>query len=69
MSKKKLDSFHYHESLDRTHLILSSIEDHLLDHPVFENHKKLRKKVQDASDLLMDVYQTLGTIEYKKNSK
>ena len=35
MSKKiKLDKYHYHEMLDRLHVVISMIDDHLQQHPV-----------------------------------
>ena len=55
--KKKLDDFHYHESLDRTYLIAQMMDDFLLSHPVFKKHKKLRKDVEKAQMILAEVYQ------------
>lgn len=40
----KLDIFHYHEALDRTHVAICLLEEHLLSHPVVEKHSKLNKK-------------------------
>jgi len=35
MSKKiKLDKYHYHEMLDRLHVVICMIDDHLQQHPV-----------------------------------
>ena len=67
MSKKiKLDKEHYHEMLDRLHLILCNVEDFLLDHPVSHKEKKIRKKVEKASKLLSDVYREMGKLEFDK---
>lgn len=67
--KFQLDSLGYHEALDRTHLILCNIDDFLLDHNVINMNKKLRKKVEKASELLADVYQSIGNIEFEKFNK
>ena len=72
MSKKKknsLDEFHYHEALDRTHVVTMIIEDNLVNHPVFEKHKRLRKKIQKAQSILCDVYQGVGSISFLKFHK
>lgn len=66
MSKKKLSEFHYHEALDRTYIIINIIENSLTYHPVFKKHKKLRKKVNKAIDVLCDAYQEIGKMEVKK---
>ena len=70
MSKKiKLDKFHYHELTDRLHLILSSVDDFLLDHPVSHKEKKIRKQIEHASELLADAYQLTGRKEFEKFNK
>jgi hypothetical protein len=69
MSKKKklkLDEFHYHEALDRTHVVTMIIEDNLVNHPVFEKHKKLQKKIKKAQSILCDVYQAVGSTSFLK---
>ena len=69
MSKKKikLSKFYYHEALDRTHVISMIIETHLIEHPVFMKRKKLRKKIEKIQDILYDVYQDVGNLEFKKH--
>lgn len=62
----QLDKLGYHEVLDRTHVILCNIDDHLVDHNVVMTNKKLRKKVAKASKLLSEVYQEVGKIEFEK---
>ena len=58
--KQKLGHLYYHEALDRTSVVIDIIDDHIAMHPVIQNHKKLRKKVYKALDLLGDVYQAVG---------
>ena len=59
--KNNLDEFHYHEVLDRLHVIMTNIDTHILDHAVMEEHATLKKSVEDSLDTLMDVYQKIGT--------
>jgi hypothetical protein len=58
--KNKLDKFHYHEVLDRLHVINTMIDEFLLEHPVVINNKKINKKIEKASELLSKTYQEIG---------
>ena len=58
----KLDDFHYHEALDRSYIVANMIEEVLIDHIVFLKHKRLRRKIEKAQSLLLDVYQEVGSI-------
>ena len=57
-----LDVFHQHEALDRTHLVLCMIDDHLLSHPFVAQHPKIEKKIKEAARCLADAYQRIGTV-------
>ena len=61
-----LDEFHYHEMLDRLHLMVCNIQDFLADHPVAIKHKRLGKKIDKAGMLLAEAYQMVGSMEYRK---
>jgi len=67
MPKKKiiLDKFHYHEALDRTHMINCIINEHLTNHPVIQNHKKLLILTEKVEEILSDIYQSIGSLEFK----
>ena len=41
------------------------IEDVLVEHPVFEKHKELRKRIKKAQRLILEAYQLVGGLEYK----
>lgn len=62
----ELDEFHYHEALDRTHLIASMIEEFLLSHPVYEKHNHLRESAENAQELIANAYQSIGALEHLK---
>jgi hypothetical protein len=68
MSKKKhkLDQFHYHEAVERAYIVGYMGELFLIGHPVCKKHKKIRKKVRKALQLLAEVYQEIGYLEFKK---
>lgn len=63
LEKDILDVFHYHEALDRTHCINHMLNELLISHPVFEIEVALKKKLDEASKILWDVYQELGNHE------
>lgn len=67
MPRKKqqhaLDSFHYHEALDRTYVITDMINVHLAGHPVYTKHKELSNRVKKAEILLIEAYQLIPNLE------
>ena len=63
MAKKpKLTEFHYHEALDRSSVILDTIDRHLIQHPVCKLDKEVAKLVEDAAHKMFEAYQLLGDI-------
>ena len=57
-----LDSYSYHEAIDRTYIFAAMLEDFLQDHPVFNKHTEQQKKIIQAIDLLGEVYQEISDI-------
>lgn len=55
-----LDEFHKHEALDRCDIVLTILEMTLLLHPYIEAHPELVAKLEQASDLIGQVYQEIG---------
>ncbi len=67
MSKKpELDEFHYHEMLDRLHIVMSMIDVHLQQHPVAKIETEIKDLISHAQDSLWQAYQLTGTIEHNK---
>jgi hypothetical protein len=67
--KVELDEFYYHEALDRTHMINEIIDATLISHPVFEQNKNMRKKIEKAQNILYSVYQDIAKISVEKFEK
>jgi hypothetical protein len=68
MSSKKqknnsINSGHYLELMDRIHIIMMNIQDHLIDHPLAENERDVRKKIEKAQHKLWEAYQLVGNKE------
>lgn len=53
---------YYHEALDRTHVIIQMIQEHLIEHKATQKHKTIKTKVEQAGQLLADVYQDFGQL-------
>jgi len=58
----KPDKFHYHEFLDRTHLIQDMVQDHLADHLVatFPENAEYRKRIEKIQKHLWKLYRMTG---------
>jgi len=63
--KIEINDGHYLELLDRTHVLISNLELHLLQHPLALKKKKIYKKLEAAGLLLADVYQDIGHLMAK----
>lgn len=56
----KLDKFHYHEMLDRLHVIMLNIDTHIQNHPVIEKETEVKDLVNIAQNKLGEAYQIIG---------
>ena len=68
MSSKKqkkniINKGHYLELMDRIHIVMMNIQDHLIDHPLAENERYIRKKIEKAQHKLWEAYQLVGNKE------
>ena len=64
--KPELDEFHYHEMLDRIHMITCIIDDHLHQHPVGKLEHKVKDLIEIAQTNLLEAYQLVGHISQEK---
>ena len=64
--KGKFDEFHYHEILDRAHLLGLFLDVAFMAHPVIKEHKDMKKKVRKAQKALAELYQMVGGTSYQK---
>jgi hypothetical protein len=65
--KDKLNPGHYHEMMDRLYIIMSNIDDHLLQHPIAKVDKKLNSHLNKALEELWNAYQIAGSLDFEKN--
>ena len=59
--RQKIDDYHWHEALDRAHIMVEQFDALLLTHPVLEQDVALRQLAQEIADRLAALYQTIGT--------
>jgi hypothetical protein len=60
MSDTTLTKEHYHEMLDRLHVVCCMINDHLLEHSVAQQDEEIKKPIEEALDTLAQTYQIAG---------
>lgn len=63
MQKQEINDGHYLELMDRLHIVMSTISEHILEHPLTETDKRLEELVGNALTNLMDAYQYVGNME------
>ena len=59
---QSINPSHAHEALDRCHVLLCVLNDHLLQHPYVESDADVRREVEAASDALSKAYQLIGGV-------
>lgn len=63
MEKVKINEGHYLELMDRLHVAMSTINDHILEHPLTEQESDIQSLVEDAISNLWDAYQLVGGLD------
>jgi hypothetical protein len=60
---------HYLELMDRLHVVLCNINDHIFYHPLALQNKEVAILVESAIEKLAEAYQLVGTLEENNTSK
>lgn len=60
-----LDKFHYHELLDRLHIVNTMVDEFLLSHPVCDQELSIKEKLMMVSIELGNAYQEIGTKSFE----
>jgi hypothetical protein len=55
-----LDSYHWHEALDRTFCVQEMLDRLLSEHPVIEQDEELADQLEKVSAELAELYQMVG---------
>jgi len=59
----KIDKYHVHEVLDRTHMVNLHLVEALENHPVLSEYPQIREKYEKIVDDLVDLYNLTTKIE------
>lgn len=63
---KKINDGHYLELMDRLHILMCTLDEHCVKHPVSKKNKKIKFNLKNALGQLWDVYQEVGNESLKK---
>jgi len=56
MGAHKLDQFHYHEAMDRSHIATDHFHEYVEKHVVVTSNKELKKKAEEVTSLMYEFY-------------
>jgi hypothetical protein len=65
MSSKKqkknlINDGHYLELMDRLHIVICTLNDHCLEHPLSQSDKEIKFQIEYAIGQIWDAYQLVG---------
>ena len=58
----QINDGHYHELMDRLHVITSVIEDHITTHPLTHTLPEVEELINQAQNKLIEAYQIVGSL-------
>lgn len=64
--KIEINPGHYLELMDRLHVVLSTLNDHIFYHPLTMKEADVAILVEEAMNKLADAYQLVGNKEHTK---
>ena len=62
---EKLNAGHFLEIMDRLHVAASTVDEHIMQHPVCKIDKELNKEVELALTHLYNAYQIAGNLDFE----
>lgn len=58
--ENQINDGHYLELMDRLHIVMSNIDDHILNHPLTDINEDVKSKIDESLTLLFEAYQLIG---------
>ena len=58
--KNSINDGHYLELMDRLHIVMSTLNDHCLEHPLSQSDKEIKFQIEYAIGQIWDAYQLVG---------
>ena len=65
----EINDGHYLEMMDRLHIQMEVLSDHLVDHPIAEKHKEVKRLIIKAMVTLVQAYQITGGLAHDNIKK
>ena len=69
MKKNKINDGHYLELMDRLHVLMCTLDEHCIKHPLSKKNKDIRFKLEYALGQMWDAYQEIGYESIKNEEK
>ncbi len=63
-NETKINDGHYLELMDRLHVIMCTLNDHCLEHPLTQKNEDIKFQIEYAIGQLWDAYQLVGKKDY-----
>ena len=60
---KKVNAGHYLELMDRLHILMCTLDEHCMNHPVSKQNRNVKAQLEHALEQLWDAYQTVGSLD------
>ena len=67
--KNSINDGHYLELMDRLHIVICTLNDHCLEHPLSQSDKEIKFQIEYAIGQIWDAYQLVGSKEYKDENE
>lgn len=64
MENVKINAGHYLELMDRLHVVMCTLNDHCLEHPITQKNEDIKFQIEYAIGQLWDAYQLVGNKDY-----
>lgn len=61
--KNSINKGHYLELMDRLHIVMCTLNDHCVEHPLAQSDKDIKFQIEYAVGQLWDAYQLVGNKE------
>jgi hypothetical protein len=69
MEQQEINSGHYLELMDRLHVIMCTLNDHCVKHPLAQSDDEIKFKIEYAIGQLWDAYQLVGKKDYENENE
>ena len=69
MEKIEINYCHYLELMDRLHVIMCTLNDHCLEHPLTQKNEDIKFQIEYAIGQLWDAYQLVGSKDYENENE